>query len=382
MNFSFAVDSIKDLYSSDNVPLHAPVFIGKEKEYVLDTINSTFVSSVGEYVNKFEEQLQHLCNVNKAVACSNGTSALEMCLRVAGVHSGDYVITQALSFVATANAVSHVGAECIFLDIDKSTLGLSPKSLEDFLEKYCAVVNEECVYKKDNRPIRACVPMHTFGFPVEIDKIKEICNKWCLLLIEDAAEALGSKYKDRLCGSFGLVSALSFNGNKIVTTGGGGAVLTNNEDLGNLAKKLTTTSKVPHRWKFFHDNIAWNYRLPNLNAALGCAQLENLDYFLTEKRKIAKYYEDIFTKDDLLFVKEPKDSISNYWLCAVLLPNRKLRDEFLEYTNNSGVMTRPVWEPLNTLPMYSRCIHDNLINTKIISDRLVNIPSGVIYEQN
>ena len=378
--FNLYLDFIRDLYKVDKdtfLPLHAPVFKGHEKEYLIDTIDSTFVSSVGVYVNKFEDKLQDLLHSPFAVACTNGTCALQIALNVAGVGHNDYVITQALSFVATSNAISHVGAKPIFLDIDINTLGLSAKALDSFLDSRSYQKDGFCYLKDDNKKIAACVPMHTFGFACEIDKIVDICHKHNILVVEDAAEALGSKYQGRALGTFGDLGCLSFNGNKIITTGGGGAILTNNENYAKHAKRLTTTAKVPHQYKFFHDEIAYNFRMPNLNAALGCAQLESLPSFLENKRQTAMAYKGFFKDSDCLFVDEVQNCKANFWLCAIKFNDIKMRDSFLEYSNSHNVMTRPCWEMTHTLPMYKDCIKDSLKNTTFIYERLVNIPSGV-----
>ncbi len=360
-----------------DVPLHAPVFRGNEKKYVLDTIESTFVSSVGEYVTRFEEMLAASCHCRRAVACCNGTSALEIALRLAGVAPGGLVLTQALSFVATANAIKHAGAEPVFLDVDRDTLGLSPDAVRDFLAGHCRLADGKCMERQSGRMVQACVPMHTFGHPARMDELQAVCSEWHIPLVEDAAEALGSVYKGRHCGTMGLLGILSFNGNKTVTTGGGGAILTNDERLGGLAKHLTTTAKLPHRWEFRHDAAAWNFRLPNLNAALGCAQLEQLDHFLQVKRNRAGAYAALFRDTEWQFVAEPQNCRSNYWLCAVLTNSREERDTFLEETNAAGLQTRPVWEPLHTLPMYEKCLRGDLLVTMDIAARLVNLPSGV-----
>lgn len=359
------------------LPLHAPVFAGKEREYVLDTIDSTFVSSVGAYVTRFEEQLRAVTGAGYAIACANGTVALQVALCLAGVRRDDLVLTQALSFVATANAIAHAGGEPVFLDVEADSFGLSPESLRLFLEKECVTADGVCLHKATGRRIAACVPMHTFGLPCHIDEICALCAQWNIPVVEDAAEALGSLYKGRHCGTFGLLGTLSFNGNKIVTTGGGGAVLTNDEEIGLSAKHCTTTAKRPHRWEFYHDCAGWNYRLPNLNAALGCAQLERLDFFLQHKRALAEAYAELFAATPWSFVKEPKNTRSNYWLCAVLFADRAQRDAFLEASNDAGIMTRPAWEPLHTLPMYTHCLRGELDVTLNIADRLVNLPSGV-----
>lgn len=359
------------------LPLHAPIFDGNERAYVLDTIDSTFVSSVGAYVNRFERMLESATGARRAVACANGTAALQVALHLAGVRPGDVVLTQALSFVATANAVAHCGAEPVFLDVDRETLGLAPEAVRAFLETHCRRNGATCRLKEDGRRVAACVPMHTFGLPCRADSLRDLCDEWGIPLVEDAAEALGSRRGGRHCGTFGLLGTLSFNGNKIVTTGGGGAILTNDEELGARAKHLTTTGKQPHAWRFFHDDVAWNYRMPNLNAALGCAQLERLDAFVEEKRRIAEGYAALFAGTPWEFVREPPDTRSMYWLCAVLLRDRAERDAFLEASNAAGVMTRPVWEPLHTLPMYMHCHRDELTTTQWVADRLVNLPSGV-----
>ena len=359
------------------LPLHAPVFCGNERNYVLQTIDSTFVSSVGEYVTRFEASLREIAGVSHAVACANGTAALHVSLVLAGVGVGDLVITQALSFAATANAICHAGAEPIFCDVDQQTLGLSPASLRQFLEQECEKTSQGvCRHRGTGRRIAACVPMHTFGFPCRIDEICEICAQWHLPVVEDAAEALGSLYKGKHCGGFGLLGTLSFNGNKIVTTGGGGAILTNDPELGRRAKHLTTTAKLPHSWEFRHDAVAWNFRMPNINAALGCAQLEQLDAFVAYKRRTAALYTELFADTPWRFLREPEGSRSNYWLCSVLFENRAERDAFLQASNEAGVMTRPAWEPLQNLPMFTGCLRGSLTTTLNLAERLVNIPSG------
>lgn len=359
------------------VPLHAPVFLGREKEYVLDTIESTFVSSVGKYVTCFEEMLCQLTGAQYAVACCNGTSALEMALRLAGVNSGDLVLTQPLSFVATANAIAHIGASPVFLDIERVTLGLSPFAVQIFLENHCQLEKGVCRLKRTGQRIAACVPMHSFGLPVHMDELLAACTAWNIPVVEDAAEALGSVYKEHYCGTLGKLGALSFNGNKTVTTGGGGAILTNDKTLGAMAKHLTTTAKIPHRWEYRHDAVAWNFRLPNLNAALGCAQLEQLETFLEIKRKRAIAYAELFKSTDWEFVVEPENCRSNYWLCAVLTNSLEERNVFLQEANDSGLGTRPIWEPLHTLPMFQHCLRGELPITMDIASRLVNLPSGV-----
>jgi aminotransferase in exopolysaccharide biosynthesis len=358
------------------LPLHAPVFSGNERRYVLDAIDSTFVSSIGEYVGRFEDMLREICGAGHVAACVNGTTALHAALFLAGVSSGDLVPTQALTFAATANAIRHAGGEPVFLDVDADTLGLSPNALRNFLESECERSAGGCRHKTDGKRVAACVPVHTFGFPCRITEICDLCESWGIPVVEDAAEALGSLYRGRHCGTFGLFGIVSFNGNKIVTTGGGGAILTQNAALGKRCKHLTTTAKVPHCWEFRHDEAAWNYRMPNLNAALGCAQLERLSEFVAGKRALAERYAAMFSDTQWKFLQEPGHCASNYWLCAVLSRNRQERDAFLTASNNDDVTTRPVWEPLHTLPMYTGCLHDELCVTHEIAEKLINLPSG------
>lgn len=376
--FEREIEFIRSLYPDKKmISLHEPVFSGNEKAYVAETIDSTFVSSVGAFVNRFEAMLCKITGSKYAVATVNGTSALHCALLVAGVRNGDLVITQSLTFVATANAISYCGASSLFLDIDESTLGLSPVKLEEFLENNSILKDGMCIHKDTGKKISACVPMHTFGHPCRIDEIKRICDEHCIPLVEDAAEALGSSYKGRSAGTLGRLGILSFNGNKIVTCGGGGAIITDDANLASLAKHMTTTAKKPHKYEFFHDMTGFNYRMPNLNAALGCAQLESLDEFIVNKRQLAEKYMDFFRDSDFFFIKEPGKSISNYWLCSVLLKDKNARDTFLEACHASGVMVRPVWEPMHTLPMYRDCVRHDLSVTESIALRLVNLPSGV-----
>lgn len=364
-------------YAPGPVALHAPVFHGREREYVMNAIDSTFVSSVGEYVDLFEQRLAAYTGVKRAVVCVNGTSALEIALRTAGVRAGELVITQAVSFVATANAIVHAGAEPVFVDIDRSTLGLSPDALRDFLEKHCSRREDGCLFTANGKKIAACVPMHTFGLPCAIAEIAAICGEWGIPLVEDAAESLGSTCNGRHCGTFGLFGCLSFNGNKIVTTGGGGAVITNNEALGARIKHLTTQAKIPHPWEYAHDAAAWNFRLPNINAALGCAQLEQIEDFVAKKTWRAARYAEALGDTPWTFVPAPPATRPNWWLCAVLFNSQAERDAFLEESNAAGFMTRPIWRPLNRLEMYAHCLCGDLTTTNIINERLVNLPSGV-----
>ena len=372
------ISFIKELYSRDYVPLSVPVFIGKEKEYLEECIDTTFVSSVGQFVDRFEKEMAVYTGARRAVVCVNGTNALHMALMLTGVERGDEVLTQALTFIATCNAISYIGAHPIFIDVDKSTMGLSPDALKTWLAKNCEIKNNQCYDKQTGRRVKACVPMHTFGHPVRIEEIAAVCVEWHVELVEDAAESIGSKYKGIHTGLFGKVGALSFNGNKTITTGGGGMLLFMDEELGELAKHLTTQAKVPHRWEFKHDYIGYNYRMPNINAALGCAQLEHLDEFITDKRETAAAYTDFFKSvEDIDFFTEPDNCFSNYWLNVVILPDHDKQLSFLQETNDSGVLTRPIWELMNRLPMFQNCMHDGLENTVYFADRVVNIPSSV-----
>ena len=376
--FEETINFIKEIYKKDFIALHEPVFIGNEKKYLNDCIDSTFVSSVGKYVNLVEEMIADYVGSKYVVATVNGTSALFVALKLVGVNNKDEVITQSLSFVATANAISYLGAKPIFLDVDLDTLGLSPKSLKKFLENSCEIVDNKCINKTTGKTIKACVPMHTFGHPCKIDEIKEICDKWNIELVEDAAESLGSFYKNRHTGTFGRIGAISFNGNKIITAGGGGVIVTDDEELAKRAKHITTTAKVPHPYEYIHDEIGYNFRMPNINAALLVAQLENLDKFLENKRELAKRYEEFFKKIGIEFITEPSNAKSNYWLNAIKLKNKQQRDEFLEYSNKNKVMTRPIWRLMNKLPMYENCQKDDLKNAEYLEERIVNIPSGVV----
>ena len=377
-SFLETIHFIKSLYPSENpVPLHAPRFAGNEKKYVIDAIDSTFVSSVGKYVDRFEEMICEITCARYAIATVNGTCALHIAMKLAGVQQSGEVITQPLSFVATTNSIAHCGAKPIFLDVELETLGLDPTSLKSFLRAHARIRENTCYNKITGNRIAACVPMHTFGHPCRIDEISDICDRYHIALIEDAAESLGSKYKNRHTGTFGLFGIYSFNGNKTVTCGGGGAIVTNDEALAKKAKHITTTAKLPHPYEYVHDMTGYNYRLPNLNAALACAQLEHLSTFVENKRELARLYQNFFTSLNIPFIKEPMNARSNYWLNAVIMPDRKTRDEFLKATNEAGVMTRPVWRLLNQLEMYRDCQTDTLENAQWLEDRVVNIPSSV-----
>ena len=359
------------------IPLHEPDFSGNEREYVLDTINSTFVSSVGKYVDRFEEQFASYVGSKFAIATVNGTAALHVALVLAGVGRSDEVITQSLTFIATCNAIHYCNAEPIFVDIDNESLGISPRALNNFLQHETTQRNNLCVNKTSGKVIRACVPMHTFGMPSKVDEIKSICDRHNIAMIEDAAESLGSFYKGQHTGTFGLLGAFSFNGNKIITTGGGGMIVTNDEVLAKKAKHITTTAKLSRPWSYCHDEIGFNYRLPNINAALGLAQLEQLNFKLEKKRKLACIYNDFFTAyPDIDFIREYKNARSNYWLNTIILPAKDKRDEFLEITNQNGLMTRSAWNLMSNTDMYKNSQSDDLCNTRSLANRLVNIPSS------
>lgn len=358
--------------------LHEPVFKGNEKQYLNECIDSGYVSSVGSFVNRFEEMIVEYTGANYAVAAVNGTSALHVALLLAGVEPGDEVITQVMTFVATANAISYTGASPVFLDVDEDTLGLSPDSLKEFLTLNTEMKEGVCINKLSGRPVRACLPMHTFGHPCRIEDILNLCKKYNIILIEDAAESIGSLYKGKHTGTFGLLGILSFNGNKTITTGGGGMIITNDELLAKKAKHITTTAKIPHKWEYAHDYTGFNYRLTNLAAALGCAQMERLPDFIESKRGIALQYQSFFSSFELRFIVEPPGARSNYWLNAVVLESKKQRDEFLKFTNNNGVMTRPVWRLMHKLPMYRRFYCGKLSNSEYFEERIVNIPSSPV----
>ena len=369
---------VREQYRTESfIPLHEPRFRGNEKAYLLDTIDSTFVSSVGAYVDEFERKMEDYTGATKAVAVVNGTSALQVALRLVGVSKGDEVITQALSFVATANAISYNNAIPVFLDVDLDTMGLSPDSVRNFLENYAELREDGSYNKSTGKRISACVPMHTFGFPVHLDELITLCNKWKIPVVEDAAESLGSYYKGRHTGTFGQVGCFSFNGNKTITCGGGGALVTNDLTLGTQAKYLTTTAKTPHPYEFFHDELGYNYRMPNLNAALACAQMEMLESFLADKRKLADEYGNFFKSIGVNFRTEINDTKANYWLMCVELNDKSERDHFLQETNEQGIMTRPIWALTYRLPMYQHCYRDAQANAEFLEQHIVNIPSSV-----
>jgi perosamine synthetase len=377
--FDHVINFIQEKFDNkDFIPLHEPFFNGNERKYVNECIDSTFVSSVGKFVEEFENKITKYSGAKFAIATSNGTSALHIALLIADVKEGDEVLTQPLTFVATCNAISYCGAQPVFLDVDRSSMGLSPKALKEFLEKNTSIKEKQCINNISGKTIKACVPVHTFGNPCLIDEIKAICDKYHIFLVEDAAESLGSFYKDKHTGTFGQLGIFSFNGNKIVTAGGGGCIIVNDEKLAKKAKHLTTTAKLPHKWEFVHDMIGYNYRMPNLNAALLLAQLEQLDSFIKKKRLLTKSYQEFFQKNNIEFVSEIEHSVSNCWLNSVILEDKLQRDLFLEATNSKGVMTRPAWTLMNNLTMFSNFQSGDLTNSNWLENRIVNIPSSVI----
>lgn len=373
------VEFVRDTYQTNEfIPLHAPTFDGNEKAYVTETIESTFVSSVGKFVDEFEQKIEAYTGTAKAVAAVNGTAALHAALYMAGVERGDLVVTQALTFVATCNALYHMGAEPIFVDVSSASLGLCPKAMDQYLLQNAEVTEKGCIHKQTGKRIRAVVPMHTFGHPVELDELIAVCLKWQLILVEDAAESLGSFYKGQHTGTFGDYAAISFNGNKVITTGGGGMILCKTQEQGARTKHVTTTAKVPHPFEFYHDEPGFNYRMPNLNAALGCAQMEVLESYLVQKRQLAEQYQHFFAGSDFTFVTEPEYATSNYWLNAIICPDTASRDHMLEQTNSAGVMTRPIWQLMHRLPMFENALRGDLTQSEFIEAHLINIPSTPI----
>ncbi|MHC1738565.1 MAG: LegC family aminotransferase [Ignavibacteriaceae bacterium] len=379
------IEFIKSLYPNQYpIPLHAPVFLGNEKKYLLDCIDSTFVSYIGKYVIQFEELTAKYTGAKYAIAIVNGTAALQIALKIAGVDYGDEVITQPLTFVATANAIEHCGAKPVFVDVDSDTMGLSPEKLEYWLKHNTKPSKLSKHFSKPinqltNRPITAIVPMHTFGFPCRIEEIIDVANKYNLPVIEDSAESLGSFFKEKHTGTFGLAGILSYNGNKTITTGGGGIILTDSEEFAQKVKHITTTAKVPHQWEYIHDDIGYNYRMTNVTAALGVAQMENIEMVLNNKRETAKAYRELFRKINYEFVDEKADTKANFWLNSIKLSNREERDSFLTQTNFSGVMTRPIWRLMSKLNMFKNSPAGNIDNSINLENTIVNIPSGYRY---
>ncbi|EAI6813296.1 aminotransferase LegC [Campylobacter jejuni] len=376
--FKKEISFIKSLFNKENIALHEPYFIGNEKKYLLECIDSGFVSSVGEFVTRFEEALKEKTKARFVIATNTGTAALHIALLANGIDENCEVITQSISFVATANAIAYTGAKPVFLDIDENTLSLSPKALEHFLENQTYQKDNLSYNKTTHKLIKACVIMHTFGLSAHIKAIKELCEKYHILLIEDAAEALGSTYENKALGTFGKCGILSFNGNKIITGGCGGAILSDDENLAKLARHLSTTAKIPHPYEYDHDRIAYNYRLCNINAAILFAGLENLELFLENKRELAKIYKDFFKNHDKCkFIDEKSNEKSNFWLNTLLFKNENLRNIFLEECLKNNIFVRPVWKSLPSLKAFQNCQSNELINTKKLEKRLINLPSSV-----
>ena len=379
MNIPETIAFIRDLYGEKEafIPLHAPTFAGNEKKYLEECIDTTFVSSVGKFVDLFEQKVAEYTAAKYAVVCVNGTNALHIALKLSGVEQGDMVITQPLTFIATTNAIVYAGAVPVFVDVDKDTMGLSPTSLEQFLWDNTQLRNGACYHKQTGRRIKACLPMHTFGHACRIEEVIAICKHYHIAVVEDAAEAMGSYYKGKHLGTFAPIGAISFNGNKTITTGGGGMILTDDETIAHRAKHLTTQAKLPHAWEFVHDEIGYNYRMPNINAALGVAQLEQLDGFLANKRATAEAYKAYFEKQGIVFFVERENEKCNYWLNAIILKDKEERNAFLTEANAQGVMSRPIWQLMNRLPMFVNCERGDLSNAEWLEARVVNIPSGV-----
>lgn len=379
-SFQKIIDIIRARYGEEEfIPLHAPVFLGNEKKYLAECIDSTFVSSVGPFVNQFEQAMCAYTGAKYAIATVNGTAALHIALKVAGIEANDEVITQAFTFVATANAITYAGAKPVFIDIEAESLSLCPKALRNFLEENSSRDEKgRCINKHSGRIIRACVPMHTFGLVAKIEEIASICSSFGIILVEDAAESIGSFSGERHTGTFGRLGAFSFNGNKPITAGGGGAIITNDLDLAKRAKHLTTTAKVDHPWEFFHDEIGYNYRMPNINAALICAQMEKLGQILNNKRETANYYHAAFYKAGVEFIQEAEGTRSNYWLNCIIMKDQAERDAFLTFAQEEHVMCRPVWRLMTDLPAFSSCQSDALKISREFVSRIVNIPSSYL----
>ena len=363
--------------SKDFIPLHEPIFSGNEKKYLIEAIDSTYVSSVGPFVDRFEKNISEIIGIKYAIATVNGTSALHAALLVAGANSHTEIITQPLTFVATCNAINYTGSKPVFIDVDKDTMGMSPNKLRDFLELNTKMIEGKCINMKTEKQILACMPMHTFGFPCRIEQIKNICDEFKIILIEDSAEALGSKVNNKSVGTFGLMGVFSFNGNKIITSGGGGIIVTNNKSIAKKIRHITTTSKLPHKWEYDHDQIGFNYRMPNINAALGCSQLEQLNDFLKRKRSLSIIYKNFLKNSSIIFFEGLKSNSPNNWLMTIILTDKIKRDDFLKLSNENNVMTRPVWKLMNKLKMYEKCECANIENSLWLEERVINIPSNL-----
>lgn len=380
LDYSKIIHKVRSLFNEPKefIPLHIPHFSGNEKKYVIECIDSTYVSSIGQFVNDFEKSIADLTGAKRCIVCVNGTNAIHLALVACGVEQEDEVLTQPLTFIATVNAISYTLATPVFIDVDKDTMGLSPVSLGKFLRENTVIKGNECYNKITGKRIKACLPMHTFGHAARIDEIKTICEEYHIVLIEDAAEAIGSSYKNKHLGTYGLMGTFSFNGNKTITTGGGGAIITDDEELADKLKHLSTQAKIPHKWRYEHDQIGYNYRMPNINAAIGLAQIENIEYILKQKRKLAQSYKDFFTSIDVKVFEERSNENCNYWLNAVILNSKEQQQTFLTQLNEAGVMCRPIWELMTEMVMFKDCQKTNLDNAQWLSQRVVNIPSSVV----
>ena len=379
------IQLVREIYQTDEfIPLHAPIFSELDKQFVVDAIDSTFVSSVSEYVGKFEQSISDLTGAKHVVPVVNGTSGIHLALHVLGVDESCEVLTQSLTFVGTCNAIAYTGAQPVFIDVDLQTMGFSTQALAEFLQENAEIqeVNgkQQAINKLTGKRIAACVPMHTFGHPVNMVVLKAICQQWRIAIVEDAAEALGSFIENdtvrQHCGTLGDMGVLSFNGNKVITTGGGGAVLTNNGQLAERLRHLSTTAKTPHAWEYHHDEMGFNYRMPGINAALGCAQMEQLNKFLSDKLSIAEQYRSWAKDRSVSFIDAQEHTKPNFWLNALLLDDKEQREQFLQETNDNGVMTRPVWQPMHLLPAFESAPRSILDNTMQLTNRLVNVPSS------
>lgn len=376
-SFAALVALARSIYGSGFIPLHRPVFDGAEKQYLVECIDSNFVSSVGKRVTEFEERIATFTGAKHAVATVNGTAALHVALMMAGVKRGDEVLSQALTFIATCNAASYIGAPLVFVDVDRDTLGMSPEALRAFLSTHAEQRADGTWNRDTGRRIAACVPMHTFGLPCRIEEIVLVCEEYGIPVVEDAAESLGSYVGKRHTGTFGKLGTLSFNGNKVITTGGGGMIITDDDELAARAKYITTTAKRPHPYEFVHTEVGYNYRLPNLNAALGCAQMESLPRYLAAKADVARRYQAFCAEHGLHSVQARAGTICNYWLNAIVLDSLEQRNAFLEYSNAQDVMARPIWRLMTNLDMYKNCQNDGLKNSRWLEERVVNLPSSV-----
>ena len=367
---------IRQIYGEGFVPLHRPIFEGNERQYLVECVDSNFVSSVGVRVKRFEEQCEQFTGIKNCISTVNGTAALHVALKISGVEAGHEVITQALTFVATCNAILYCGAQPIFIDVDKDTMGLSPTALEKWLSENVEMRNGKAYNRTTGRRISACVPMHTFGHPLRIREVVDVCTRFGIIVIEDAAEALGSYIGEQHVGGFGELATLSFNGNKVITTGGGGMILTNSQSLAHRAAHVTTTAKVPHEFEFVHDEVGFNYRLPAINAALGCAQMEMLQTILNKKIHVAGLYDNFCSQHGINFFKGMKGTRPNFWLNVIFANSKSERDNLLKYMNSRDIMARPIWRLINSLKMYKNCQTDELVNSKWLEDRVINIPSS------